>query len=387
MTESTKGCDHRDNLMPPPRNVHRNATTGELLRAIEEGKVECSLPSPEALADWIRRRRINVDRAVIAQPVSNSSPLVASQKMSIGVSSAGTSASGRLTSRSVELDVVHDDVDDVLDKAVAPIDGSMPVLYHQISEESIPDDDYSSNRNRYRLFAQNSRDGRRETERPSPKNWKPYSGNNKRRYLEVGLSRHNTSTSKLRFDDDDSEEDRKKHQDPRINTSRNRRQGGSTHHLEHQNKGPVSFSRTCQRPHRDGDFTSATGNAEVAQNEGIKVGLKEKHNGSDGDCEDVHRTMPSSTRKRSRIDESDSTKTIPAVTPSFNEIIGHQAVKLRMDEILLPLALPPSLAKSILKGIRAYSPSLLLYGPPGCGKVRMVPQRRYDMTRFGLLTI
>jgi SpoVK/Ycf46/Vps4 family AAA+-type ATPase len=57
------------------------------------------------------------------------------------------------------------------------------------------------------------------------------------------------------------------------------------------------------------------------------------------------------------------------VTTRFSDIIGHGSVKLRIDEILLPLALPPSLTDSILIGVRASPASILLYGPPGCGKV------------------
>jgi hypothetical protein len=54
----------------------------------------------------------------------------------------------------------------------------------------------------------------------------------------------------------------------------------------------------------------------------------------------------------------------------FKDIIGHQSVKLRLDEVLLPLALPANLSRTILKGVRSLPASILLYGPPGCGKVR-----------------
>ena len=56
-------------------------------------------------------------------------------------------------------------------------------------------------------------------------------------------------------------------------------------------------------------------------------------------------------------------------TTRFKDIIGHQSVKLRLDEILLPLALPASLSRTILKGVRSLPASILMYGPPGCGKV------------------
>jgi ATP-dependent Clp protease ATP-binding subunit ClpA len=74
---------------------------------------------------------------------------------------------------------------------------------------------------------------------------------------------------------------------------------------------------------------------------------------------------PSSTRKRDVKTMSEQSRT------RFRDIIGHGAVKLRLDEILLPLALPTNLADSILTGIRSSSASILLYGPPGCGKTQL----------------
>ena len=72
---------------------------------------------------------------------------------------------------------------------------------------------------------------------------------------------------------------------------------------------------------------------------------------------------------------------------SFADIIGHGPVgagvnfelisnsltfdsqlpqaKLRLEEALLPLALPPELAATVLTGIRAAPASILLHGPPG----------------------
>ncbi|GAX23459.1 hypothetical protein FisN_15Lh155 [Fistulifera solaris] len=55
----------------------------------------------------------------------------------------------------------------------------------------------------------------------------------------------------------------------------------------------------------------------------------------------------------------------------FKDIIGHGAVKLRLDELLLPLALPERITQTVLKGIRALPASILLYGPPGCGKTQL----------------
>lgn len=53
----------------------------------------------------------------------------------------------------------------------------------------------------------------------------------------------------------------------------------------------------------------------------------------------------------------------------FSDIIGHGAAKVRIEELLLPLALPPAVANAVLTGVRALPASLLLHGPPGCGKV------------------
>jgi len=69
-----------------------------------------------------------------------------------------------------------------------------------------------------------------------------------------------------------------------------------------------------------------------------------------------------SSHKESVVDRS---------LPRFNDIIGHSAVKLRLDEVLLPLALPPALADTILVGVRSQSASILLFGPPGCGKTQL----------------
>jgi hypothetical protein len=64
-----------------------------------------------------------------------------------------------------------------------------------------------------------------------------------------------------------------------------------------------------------------------------------------------------------------STSNANTNTTRFKDIIGHQSVKLRLDEVLLPLALPASLSRTILKGVRSLPASILMYGPPGCGKV------------------
>lgn len=67
-------------------------------------------------------------------------------------------------------------------------------------------------------------------------------------------------------------------------------------------------------------------------------------------------------------------------TTRLRDIIGHAAVKLRIEEIILPLGLPFEVADSVLKGIRSIPVSILLHGPPGCGKVRntRIQRQRYS---------
>lgn len=54
----------------------------------------------------------------------------------------------------------------------------------------------------------------------------------------------------------------------------------------------------------------------------------------------------------------------------LSDIIGHGSVKLRIDELVLPLGLPREVKEEIFTGIRSISSTILLHGPPGCGKVR-----------------
>jgi hypothetical protein len=56
-----------------------------------------------------------------------------------------------------------------------------------------------------------------------------------------------------------------------------------------------------------------------------------------------------------------------AEASTLDEIVGHDEAKIRVQEVLLSLS--PRFA-AVMTGIRALPPSILLYGPPGCGKVR-----------------
>ena len=121
--------------------------------------------------------------------------------------------------------------------------------------------------------------------------------------------------------------------------------------------------------------------------------------GEKEDGEEVEQDSSDNQAKRDGEAETTSSDSmIEAPTPSFeqtrfSDIIGHSHAKLRIDEvsclvelrpwtlsasnfsclsfqILLPLVLPFSIAESILSGVRSQPTSILLFGPPGCGKVR-----------------
>jgi SpoVK/Ycf46/Vps4 family AAA+-type ATPase len=81
------------------------------------------------------------------------------------------------------------------------------------------------------------------------------------------------------------------------------------------------------------------------------------------------------SRRESLDDMSNSSRVelteFKSIDTRFSDIIGHGDVKIRMDELLLPLALPATLMGSVLRGVRALPASLLLHGPPGCGKTQL----------------
>lgn len=62
--------------------------------------------------------------------------------------------------------------------------------------------------------------------------------------------------------------------------------------------------------------------------------------GKVGEGSHTSKRLPNSPKKRKR----------DAKYTKFSDIVGHRHVKLRLEEVLLPLALPPHLADSILTG-------------------------------------
>ncbi|KAL7540913.1 hypothetical protein ACHAXR_010470 [Thalassiosira sp. AJA248-18] len=122
--------------------------------------------------------------------------------------------------------------------------------------------------------------------------------------------------------------------------------------MEHEND--FQYAQSEDVPSQN-NYESHTTNHDDAQNE-ISTITESSRGGQQG----------SKKKKQSR--ECDSP---PPINVSFRDIIGHGQAKLRLDEALLPLALPPDLADSVLTGIRAAPASILLHGPPGCGKTKL----------------
>jgi hypothetical protein len=370
---TVRASEHRDKLMPPPRNFDRKASSDELLRVIEEGKVELSLPTKEAVTDWIHRRWANVDQVVTVLQASSSSHVVASPDMGTDVSRGVRNATRCLPpSRPLE---IKNDIHDEQDNAASPSDCNSTMLYRQVSQDVDPPDDYA---NKMHQHSAHHRRGRmKENNRFGKGNLRPDAAY-KREQLEVDLSHQHALTLEIPVDHSDVEGDRKRHQEPGLVHHASYHQ----HHLEHRNErlGSISnINRQGPHLHKEGDFTSISDNSDATQDEVIQFGREQPYAECDDDSSDVLNrsasvsSLPSQClkRKKSGIDGNDVPKTLPTVTTTFKNIIGHQAVKLRMEEVLLPLALPTSMCKSILQGIRAYSPSMLLYGPPGCGKVHV----------------
>lgn len=77
-----------------------------------------------------------------------------------------------------------------------------------------------------------------------------------------------------------------------------------------------------------------------------------------------------SPERKSQLEHSQPRSQAAATMTHLRDIVGHAAVKLRIDELLLPLGLPDSLVDTVLTGSRSIPATILLHGPPGCGKVR-----------------
>jgi ATP-dependent 26S proteasome regulatory subunit len=91
----------------------------------------------------------------------------------------------------------------------------------------------------------------------------------------------------------------------------------------------------------------------------------------DGNDDGIATSNAAKQQQSHEFDSSPPPPPPPLVGVSFRDIIGHGQAKLRLDEALLPLALPPDIAASVLTGIRAAPASILLHGPPGCGKSKL----------------
>jgi SpoVK/Ycf46/Vps4 family AAA+-type ATPase len=111
--------------------------------------------------------------------------------------------------------------------------------------------------------------------------------------------------------------------------------------------------------------------------------------------------LPSSNKEPEEDEEDDDSEeqqplaTVATTTPTalldarhapprtrLSDITGHAAVKLRLEEVLLPLVLPAALLARVYRGIRSNSSTgsssstggntaLMFYGPPGCGKTQL----------------
>lgn len=128
------------------------------------------------------------------------------------------------------------------------------------------------------------------------------------------------------------------------------------HQDEYHGDSNVGGNVTCQQTiaaehfHHD-EHSNSTDEAAMSRPNSVSTGTKSATTGDTSSASTSIVTTISTTR--------------------FDDIIGHGDVKVRMDELLLPLALPPSWTDSLLRGVRALPASLLLYGPPGCGKTQL----------------
>jgi hypothetical protein len=325
-------CGEGDYLSmpPPPRSVHRQGSK-ELLRDIEQGKVEISLPTQEAMADWIHRRWTNLHRLVAAPPGTSSLDR-ASQGALSGVSGRRTEAPRALPS-SAETSSVEDHRDD--QEVLGDDDSRMKC------QAIVDPDDHPSRNHQFERSRRESRGRLKDTAGTFQENWRHNS--HKREQLEAGCSHQDISPR----------------QQPQAFRVENDEEDFERNHRSDYEMASVFNSDRRRKHMREASFNSKC-SSQVTRDEIPEF----RHESRSVHTRDVSCSSP--FKKRRRIAET-ATKRLSTVTTTFKDIIGHQAVKLRMDEVLLPLALPSALSKAILQGIRAYSPSLLLYGPPGCG--------------------
>jgi len=118
-------------------------------------------------------------------------------------------------------------------------------------------------------------------------------------------------------------------------------------------------------------YDARSGSPDTSNSDGVIGALMDISSSDDANnpsMEECSATTNAANKKRKRVSRKYGD---PPVKASFQDIIGHGAAKLRLDEALLPLALPPDLAGAVLTGIRAAPASILLHGPPGCGKTKL----------------
>lgn len=345
--EAYRGHGHDNSLMPRPRLISHQGPS-ELLQAMEGGKVELSLPTQEAVSDWVIRRWTR--RSLVLAP-SVSSLAHATSHQTNEASFVGPGSSSDSCDYVDNQREGHEEID----KASNVID--VPVLYHQVFQDISEVDGYPINKYR-------SGHGRRELT-GDPKQ----SANAQEKWQQCPSRQREQLDVFHSHRRGDDEEDVERHKYPVIHQCEDKEVG---HEGQHSTENEcVSNHQNHQKRRDDADCTTASWFCEVS-NEGLDLGRENQTIESNVVSRDssVSHSSVSSSIKRKRIGRANVTPKPSTVLTSFKDIIGHQAVKLRMEEVLLPLALPAALSKSILKGIRAYSPSLLLYGPPGCGKVR-----------------
>lgn len=90
----------------------------------------------------------------------------------------------------------------------------------------------------------------------------------------------------------------------------------------------------------------------------------------EGDEENTEWKQPPESASHSYDDIPRTKRRREPQTARLKDIIGHGPVKVRIEEMILPLGLPRSVLDTVFTGIRSIPTSIFLHGPPGCGKVR-----------------